>query len=225
MEDYRLSTKTQSLQSITIGQNESETLNTKLIKKSAQRKPKTTFTLPSSSNVAALFIKNWITMKRNILLLLFVFFLPGIVLLINSLTIGLSPTNLPMALVNLESDCTDESYISRCEANMLGCYFKKSLNDSQTVDLIHYTDISEAESAVRNAHVRGMVVVPAQFSLSYVKRILGERSWRWDQFLFFYHLVDNGVSTNESIRIALDASDPQESSLDSHKLLRQLPVN
>ena len=108
---------------------------------------------------------------------------------------------------------------------MLGCYFKKSLNDSQTVDLIHYTNISEAESAVRNAHARGMVVVPAQFSLSYVKRILGERSWRWDQFLFFYHLVDNGVSTNESIRIALDASDPQESSLDSHKLLRQLPVN
>ena len=209
IEDYRLSTKTQSLQSITIGQNESETLNTKLIKKSAQRKPKTTFTLPSSSNVAALFIKNWITMKRNILLLLFVFFLPGIVLLINSLTIGLSPTNLPMALVNLESDCTDESYISRCEANMLGCYFKKSLNDSQTVDLIHYTNISEAESAVRNAHVRGMVVVPEQFSVSYVKRILGEKSWRWDQFLFFYDVVDDGVSTDESVSIALDASDPQ----------------
>ena len=108
---------------------------------------------------------------------------------------------------------------------MLGCYFKKSLNDSKTVDLIHYTNISEAESAVRNGHVRGMVVVPAQFSLSYVKRILGERSWRWDQFLFFYHLVDNGVSTNETVRIALDASDPQESSLDSHKLLRHLPVN
>ena len=92
---------------------------------------------------------------------------------------------------------------------MLGCYFKKSLNDSQTVDLIHYTNISEAESAVRNAHVRGMVVVPAQFSLSYVKRILGERSWRWDQFLFFYDVVDDGVSTDESVSIALDASDPQ----------------
>ena len=209
MEDYRLSTKTPSLQSITIGQNESETLNTKLIKKSPQRKPKTTFTLPSYSNVAALFIKNWITMKRNLLLLLFVFFLPGIVLLINSLTIGLAPTNLPMALVNLESNCTDESYISRCEANMLGCYFKKSLNDSDTVNLLHYTDIQQAESAVKNAEVRGMVVVPANFSVSYVKRILGENSWKWDNFLFYYDVESEGVSANERVSIALDASDPQ----------------
>jgi len=209
IDDYRLSTKTQSLQSITIGQNESETLNTKLIKKSPKRKPKTTVHLPSFSNIAALFIKNWITMKRNILLLLFVFFLPGIVLLINSLTIGLAPKNLPLALVNLESNCTDEGYVKRCEANMLGCYFKKSLNDSQTVNLIHYSDISQAEADVRNAIVRGMVVVPEHFSVSYLKRILGEQSWRWDQFLFFYDEVDEGVATNEIVNIALDASDPQ----------------
>ena len=108
-ENYRLTTKTQSSQSIASGQNDTETLNTKLTKKSPQRKPKTAFTLPSSSNVAALLIKNWITMKRNILLLLFVFFLPGIVLLINSLAIGLSPTHLPLALVNLENDCRYET--------------------------------------------------------------------------------------------------------------------
>ena len=69
MDDYRLSTKTQSLQSISIGQNESETLNANLIKKTPKRKPKT-FKLPSLNNIGALFIKNWITMKRNILLLL-----------------------------------------------------------------------------------------------------------------------------------------------------------
>ena len=41
MDDYRLSTKTQSLQSITTGQNEAETLNAKLIKaKTPKRKPR-----------------------------------------------------------------------------------------------------------------------------------------------------------------------------------------
>ena len=159
--------------------------------------------------MAALFIKNWITMKRNLLLLLFIFFLPGIVLLINSLMIGLSPRNLPLALVNLESDCRDESYISGCEANMLGCYFKESLNNSQTLNLLHYTNISQAEADVRDARVRGMVVIPEHFSVSYLKRILGEQSWRWDQFLFYYDVVDDGVETNETVSISLDASDPQ----------------
>ena len=209
MDDYRLSTKTQSLQSITVGQHESETLSTKLIKKSPRRKPKSNFILPSYSNIAALFVKNWITMKRNILLLLFVFFLPGIVLLINSLTIGLSPRNLPLALVNLENNCLDETYISSCEANMLGCYFKKSLNDSETVNLIHYPSITSAERDVRAAVVRGVVVVPQHFSVSYLKRILGVDSWRWSEFTYFYSVEEEDVATNETINIALDASDPQ----------------
>ena len=204
-----MSTKTPSLQSITVGHHESETLSAKLIRKSPRRKPKSNVTLPSYSNVAALFVKNWITMKRNILLLLFVFFLPGIVLLINSLTIGLSPRNLPLALVNLEDNCTDQSYTRRCEANMLGCYFKKSLNDSETVNLIHYPSISTAERDVRAAVVRGLVVVPPHFSVSYLKRILGVNSWRWSEFTYFYSVEDEDVATNETINIALDASDPQ----------------
>ena len=204
-----MSTKTPSLQSITVGQHDTETLNAKLITKSPRRKPKSNFPLPSYSNIAALFVKNWITMKRNLLLLLFVFFLPGIVLLINSLTIGLSPRNLPLALVNLEANCTDETFVSRCEADMLGCYFKKSLNDSQTVHLIHYPSISSAERAVRAAVVRGLVVVPEHFSVSYLKRILGVNSWRWSDFTYFYSVVDEDVPTNETINIALDASDPQ----------------
>merc|ERR1719462_704452 len=92
---------------------------------------------------------------------------------------------------------------------MLGCYFKRSLDQSQTVSLVPYTNISEAELDVRNANIRGMVVIPQDLSVSYLKRILGVQSWRWDQFLFFYDVVDDGVSTNQTISIALDASDPQ----------------
>ena len=84
-----LSSKTPSLQSISIGQNESESLNVKLIKKTDQnKKPISNIVFPSITNIAALFVKNSITMKRNILLLLFVFFLPAIVLFVNSITIG-----------------------------------------------------------------------------------------------------------------------------------------
>ena len=208
MENCRLSTKTQSLQSISSGNIGIEALNDKLIKKKKPRRKKT-LVLPSVLNIAALFQKNWIKMKRNILLLTFVFCLPASILLVNSLTTGLSPKDLPLALVNLEGDCSDESYISKCEANMLGCYFKRSLNQSQIVNLIPYTNISQAESDVREANIRGMVVIPEDLSVSYLKRILGVQSWRWDQFLFFYDVVEEGVDTNQTVSIALDASDPQ----------------
>ena len=176
------------------------------MKKSPGRKK--TFSLPSLSNIAALFVKNWITMKRNFLLLLFVFFLPASILLVNSLFIGHSPTNLPLALINLENNCADQSFTERCEADMLGCYFQTSLNSSQTLSLIPYTNISQAEADLNNAIVRGMVVVPENLSVSYLKRILGESSWRWDQFLYFYNVVEGGVSTNETVSITLDSSDP-----------------
>ena len=185
-----------------------ENLKSKLSKKRNRiRKP--SFIFPSFSNFWALFMKNIITMKRNILLLLFIFILPAFCLLVSNLTLGLSPRNLPLALVNLESDCADETYISRCEADMLGCYFEKSLDDSQTVNLLHYTNVSQAESDVRNAKIKGMVVVPENLSVSYLKRILGGQSWRWNQFLFFYDVVDDDITTNETVSVALDASNPQ----------------
>ena len=43
---------------------------------------------------------------------------------------------------------------------------------------------------------------------SYLKRILGESSWKWDNFLYFYDVVHEDVSTNETISITLDSSDP-----------------
>ena len=158
--------------------------------------------------MSALIIKNWITMRRNILLLLFVFFLPASITLVGCLLIGRSPTNLPLALLNLENSCADQTFRKRCEADMLGCYFQTSLNSSQTIGLIPYTNISQAEDDLVNAVVRGMVVIPENLSVSYLKRILGESSWRWDQFVYFYDVEHDGVSTNETVSIALDGSDP-----------------
>ena len=201
-----MSTKTQSLQSVC--HDSEESVNVNLIKKNPKSKPKMSVTLPSFSNIAALFLKNWITMKRNLPLLLFVFFLPGIVLLINSVTIGLSPRNLPLALVNLESDCSDDFYINNCEANLLGCYFQQSLSKSATVNLISYSNVSQAIRDTETAVVRGKIEIPSNFSVSFLKRVLS--SWRYNQFVFYYGIEDDDlVGKFDKISISLDMSDPQ----------------
>ena len=127
------------------------------------------FTFPSYSNTAALCIKNWITMRRNLLLLLFVFFLPGLIIFINCITIGLTPQDLPLALVNQENDCSEEYYLTSCEANQLGCYFKQALNKSETVNLISYNNESEVIRDTEAGILKGMLVIPENFSTSISK--------------------------------------------------------
>ena len=67
----------------------------------------------------------------------------GIVLLINSIMIGQEPKNLPIAIVNMENDCSENYYKTSCEANLLGCYFQQSLNESSLVNLIPYKNITQ----------------------------------------------------------------------------------
>ena len=203
-----MSSKSQSLQSVSVSHEFDHSVNVKLIKKNCKPKPKISVTVPSISNIAALFLKNWITMKRNLLLLLFVFFLPGIVLFINSLTIGLSPVNMPVALVNHESDCNHSFFIDNCEANLLGCYFTRALNRSETVNLIPYSNQSDAFMDSEAALVRGVIVIPSNFSASFLKRILSE--WRFGQFVYYYSIEDEEhIGKFDKIAISLDMSDPQ----------------
>jgi len=62
-------------------------------------------------------------MKRNILLLLFVFFIPAVGVFVNCIMIGKDPKELPIGFVNHENDCSETFYRDSCEANLLGCYF------------------------------------------------------------------------------------------------------
>ena len=161
--------------------------------------------------MSALFIKNWITMKRNIFLLIFMFFLPACLSAVNCLFLGHDPINLPLAIINQENNCSNQSFRESCEADMMGCYFQTSLHSSQTISLISYANISRAEDDLTNAVVRGVVVVPENFSKGYFKRILGEQNSGWSAVSQFLNLEDvdhDGVSTNETITITLDSSDP-----------------
>ena len=68
--------------------------------------PSWTCDAPKLSNILALLIKNWITMKRNPVLLIFIFFLPGIFMVLTCISIGIDPVDLPIGVVNYETNCT-----------------------------------------------------------------------------------------------------------------------
>ena len=138
-------------------------------------------------------------MKRNLLLLLFVFFLPAIVLIVNSVMIGQDPEDLPLAIVNLEGDCEDKSFLESCEPNRLGCYLQDSLDKTKFVDLVPYSDITKAYEDTRNGELHGAIVVPLNFSESYLKKI--QKNDRTDP-------EENSVNENQIISIRLDESDP-----------------
>ena len=195
-----------SLQSVSVTSTDDESIQ--LIQKKNASISKPNMRLPSLTNIAALFTKNCITMKRNLPLLFFVFFLPGIVLLINSITVGLSPADLPLALVNFESSCSDEYYMTRCEANQLGCYFKNALNRSDTVNLVPYSNKSLAIEDSKAGRVRGYLEVPSDFSTSFLKRILS--SIEYEDFLYFYEVENEElIVKDKKVTFVLDASNPQ----------------
>ena len=71
-----------------------------------KEQPSWTCPAPKLSNILALLIKNWITMKRNPVLLIFIFFLPGIFMVLTCISIGIDPVDLPVGVVNYETNCT-----------------------------------------------------------------------------------------------------------------------
>ena len=193
-----------SLQSVIVNENDTA----RLIQKKKYSKSKASAAIPTASNIAALFVKNWITMKRNLPLLFFVFFLPGIVLLINSVTIGHSPRNLPIAIVNLEGSCDDTYYQTKCDANQLGCYFQQALNRTESIHLISYENSSAAIQDSKAGLVRGHIEIPTHFSISFLKRVLN--SIEYDDFLYYYEIENEElILNNEKVSISLDSSDPQ----------------
>ena len=44
-------------------------------------------------------------MKRNPVLLIFIFFLPGIFMVLTCISIGIDPVDLPVGVVNYETNC------------------------------------------------------------------------------------------------------------------------
>ena len=158
--------------------------------------------LPSLTNILALLIKNWITMKRSPILLIFVFFLPGILMVVTCLTIGLPPLHLPVGVLNLEANCSAIGNTT-CDPTTLSCHFLSSLAASPSVHLVPFAEEEEMAAALEGGMLRASVLVRANFSESLLHRLL--RPDLYSQFQWLYGVGE--VGKGEKIRLSLDTSD------------------
>jgi len=162
--------------------------------------------IPSMSNIAALLIKNWITMKRNPVLLIFIFFLPGIFMVLTCISIGIDPKDLPIGVINLETNCSDVALMENCEADMLSCYYLDSLNRTEAVSLVEYQDEAAMARDAASGVLRGSLLVPSQFSHSFLKRLL--KPDMYDEWTYYYDIDDSiPINKTEKMALGVDTSD------------------
>ena len=171
-----------------------------------KKRPGWALTLPSFSNILALLIKNWITMKRSPILLFFIFLLPGIFMVLTCVSVGLDPTDLPVGVLNLETNCSGVSLNTSCEADVLSCYFIDSLNTTKAIHMVNYDDKEAMMTDAATAKIRAHFTVPANFSHSFLKRLL--KPDLYDEWIYFYGIDDTfPVRNDEKMVMSLDESD------------------
>ena len=88
------------------------------IKKVEQQQRRSLLSLPSFSNIRALVTKNWLTTKRNLIMLYFIFLAPAILCALCCLSVGQRPEKIPIAIVNHESNCSASFDPSSCQPNI-----------------------------------------------------------------------------------------------------------
>ena len=176
-----------------------------LTKLSLKELTKGSFNIPSASNIFALTMKNLIGIKRNLPILFFMFIAPALFVVLNCVSIGNSPRNIPIGLVNFESNCSDKIFTKSCQANLLSCYLEQSLNGTDGLNLQKFSNESEMFDSAKKSNVRATFIVPQNFSVSYLKRVL--KTNEYDEFVYFYDIFgDELVGENEKILISMDMS-------------------
>ena len=157
------------------------------------------------SNIAALTIKNWINIKRNLLFLFFLFIVPAILISCNYLAFRGKPRIIHVGVVNFENNCLDKTFIQTCEADLLGCYFELSLNGSGGFAIQSFSNVSQMMLEAKRGSVQATFIIPQNFSVSYLKRTL--KTSKYDEFTFFYNILDDElIGEHEKIYISMDMS-------------------
>lgn len=126
-------------------------------------------------------------------MLSFVFLLPAIQVVFFCVAIGREPTDLPLAYVNQESNCSNVK--SGCDFSDLSCRLTTSL--SYKGDYVRYDNLSEAHAGVVNGSLWGLLVFPANFSAAYVARMTAPAH------------ADQAIINQSSVLVQLDMSNQQ----------------
>lgn len=145
-------------------------------------------------------------MKRSPVLFLFIFLLPGIIMSLTCISIGIDPVNLPIGVVNYETNCAGISLNGSCEADILSCYYLHALNNTEAVRLENYDDAEAMTRASKTAKLRGSITVPANFSHSLLKRLL--KPDMYNEWIYYHGIEENDqIGAGEKLAMSLDTSD------------------
>ncbi|XP_065841215.1 ABC transporter G family member 20-like [Oscarella lobularis] len=115
----------------------------------------------SLTNIGALMWKNVVKSIRNPGLLLFEFFLPAFQVILFCLSIGGSPSDLPVATVNLDSGFLGTN---------MGNIFLNCINNN-TVKKMPFSTVDEAVHEAVKGHTYGYVLIPETFTTDLIKRL------------------------------------------------------
>ena len=149
---------------------------------------------PSLVNIRALLVKNFLKIRRNIAMLLFVFLLPAIQVVFFCVAVGQKPQGLKFGVVNNEvgelDTCQREnnSLVAWCDLNLFSCKMFKS---DGTVELLGYNTEDAAYQDVAAGHIWGFINIPENFTSALISQYTG------------------GYIGNNSARVSLDMSNYQ----------------
>ena len=149
---------------------------------------------PSSVNIRALLVKNFLKIRRNIAMLLFVFLLPAIQVVFFCVAVGQKPQGLRFGVVNSEVEDLDtcqrenNSLVAWCDLNLFSC---KMFQSDETVELFGYTTEEAAYQDVAAGQIWGFISIPENFTSALISQYTG------------------GYIGNNSARVSLDMSNYQ----------------
>ena len=131
---------------------------------------------PSPTNLWALLVKNCLKIRRNLPMLLFIFLLPAIQVIFFCIAIGQKPSGLQFGIINNELPdselCSSSNYsdIETCDLTYFSCKMFKS---NQTVQLVQYSNETQALDDVESGHIWGYLNVPDNFTSSLISKFTG----------------------------------------------------
>ncbi|KAL1456731.1 hypothetical protein WDU94_001435, partial [Cyamophila willieti] len=116
-------------------------------------------------------LKQFIWIKRNLLVMSYVVFLPLICMYTFNCAVGLFPSSLPLALMNDETPRCSQNMDRGCNlTGPMSCRYINHIENTGKIQLIPYHNSSEAVSAVGHKNIWGIIHFTSNFTQSFLNR-------------------------------------------------------
>lgn len=129
--------------------------------------------------------KQFIWIRRNLLVMSYVVFLPLICMYVFNQAVGLFPASLSLALINDEpgASCSQSAALGCDLSGPLSCRYIDKLRRIGKIDLIRFNSSDQAISVVGRRKIWGMMHFQSNFTESFLNRLeYGRDTEPWDVF-------------------------------------------